>query len=276
MGAGRSGSTALSVFLGAAKSAIQVGELTQLNHGNLAVSQCSCGSLLSDCICWSQISCLKSLEQETQERARTLEKHINIFKYFFAYKLPSCYQNFHEELFSEILQHCDQERVIDSSKYIGRALALNKCDNLDVKYIYLVRDPRGVIHSFAKNVQTSRGLMSACIYYNLVNFTAEIISRTLLKNKVLKVKYEDLLNDPKSVFQNIANFTDLDCISILTKIQTEQFFDIGHIIGGNRLAKKASIQFQSHDGWCDELPLFKRWIGYFLTFPLNLLNRYKL
>jgi hypothetical protein len=278
MGAGRSGTTALATFLNASENVTCLGELHQLPQYITENSPCSCGQPLSECDFWSNYSdTLKPLiSNEYCKEQHALESHRSVFKYlkstFSASKLT--YHKVNTDLFTEV-QHNTGNAILDSAKYVGRALALFSNDRYDVRVIYMTRDPRGVVESFAKKVQTSRSMFSACLYYNAINFLAEFACRIILRGRYLKVRYEDLLNEPINTFNNIGQFTDIDVNNITSKIEHKERFVIGHVVGGNRMKTAGAIEFRKADNWPNKISRVKRLVVYGLTLPFNLLNRYK-
>ena len=60
------------------------------------------------------------------------------------------------------------------------------------------------------------------------------------------------------------------------KIIDKQAFQVGHIVGGNRLKKNKEIYFRKDISWEDKFSLIERVTYYILCFPIMLLNRYKL
>ncbi len=279
MGAGRSGTTALGVFLNAGQNAQFLGELNQLPQHIVNDTPCSCGNTVSKCDFWSGVSVINRVDKELQQNAEKIESHSAILKYMLNSKLPEQqegYAVFNSQMFSETSMVCENEILIDSSKYMARCIALSRLKTLDVKVLYLVRDPRAVVHSFGKNVQTRRGLLSAVFYYNVVNVTAELVSRILLKNKVLKLYYENMVEDPQQFFQKIADFSGIELTDLNHKIAQKESFKVQHVIGGNRITKEHEINFNNDSSWKTQLPRLQQWLIYCLTLPLNLINRYKI
>lgn len=278
MGAGRSGTTALSIFMGAAETIINLGELHQLPDHVNGKKKCSCGEALNKCGFWrdqrDELTLFSS--DEYQNKSNKLEKHSAIIKYFFSNPLGND-KRIYKEANEILLAHIGERKyaVLDASKYIGRALGLSKITGLDVYYIYLVRDPRGVVDSFGKGVQTSRGMFNAAIYYLLVNLTAEIVCLTLLRHKVVKLKYEDLLESPASLIEKIGAHFDIDISVVTDNIQKNREFDVGHLIGGNRLVSNETIKFRKAVGWKHRMPRYKQLLVYLLTLPISLINKYR-
>lgn len=281
MGAGRSGTTALATFLGNSSEILNLGEMHQYFKHVVDEKECSCGKLLNECEFWrSKIDCLT---QESSENSRKLsekmESHSSIIKHLlnsFSNIEYERYIELHQSILDSIQSDSEKSTLLDSSKYIGRALALNKLDNIELKIIYVVRDVRGVINSFSKKVQTSKSPLSTIVYYSLINLVAEFISRFIFRKKVIKIRYEDLIENPISLFEKIEKFINIDLTDIKEKIHKEQAFSIGHIVGGNRLKKNKEIYFRKDISWKEKISSFERVFYYVLASPIMLLNRYKL
>ena len=279
MGAGRSGTTALATLLNGQSKIKTLGELHQLPEHTKSGKICSCGVPLADCEYWSNYKTEIELFSSVcyQQDSSMLESHKNIWRYYLnssAVLEHTCYQQANQTLFDTTSEGA-HFILVDSSKYIGRALALNVLITSDIKFLYIVRDPRGVVYSFSKKVQTSRGTFSACLYYWFINIAAEFVRFTKLKGKVLKVRYEDILRDPDNTLAAIQDFTNVDLEDVRQKIKNNGLFDIGHIIGGNRLRSSGSIRLKSEDNWKENIGVGKRFFVYLLTLPLNILNGYR-
>ena len=281
MGAGRSGTTALATFLGNNKEILHIGEMHQFFEYLDENKECSCGKLLNECEFWKN-----KIDNPTQEYSvnsrklsEKMESHSSIIKHLlnsFSNIEYERYIELHQSILDSIQSDSEKSTLLDSSKYIGRALALNKLDNIGLKIIYVVRDVRGVINSFSKKIQTSKSPLSTIVYYSLINLVAEFISLFILRNKVIKIRYEDLINSPTRVFSNLESFFELDLSDINNKIEKKQSFEIGHIVGGNRLKKNKEIFFKKDVSWKQNLSWIERIAYYVFAFPIMLLNKYRL
>jgi hypothetical protein len=284
MGAGRSGTTAIATFLGGHPEIHTLGEMHQFYDHLRDSKACSCGQQLEFCPFWSKV--IADLPQsiiqnsgEIQKLSDKLEYHSSIPKHFSGTISKSNlekYNSFQEELISCISKHSSAEYFLDSAKYIGRNLSLRKSKRITIKTIYIVRDVRGVINSFSKNVQSSRKPLSTIFYYYLVNLTAMIASLFSPKGSVLKLKYEDFMDNPESSLNRIGYFLDLAMDPVVGKIRNNDAFEIGHIIGGNRLKHDESIRFNPDVNWKINIPRIQQILYYVLTAPLMLMNRYKI
>lgn len=282
MGAGRSGTTALASFINAADDIVFLGELHHLPDYIEDNLNCSCGKTLRNCDSWRHLNLNDNIFTNTKyrEQQRLLESHKYVIKYLFTDlgKFQYFYQDANAKLLKKVTDQPGQSKMVclDSAKYIGRAIALSRNKRIDIRVIYMTRDPRGVASSFAKKVQTHKGTISVCIYYNVINFLAELASRTVLKGRVCKLRYEDLLTNPLQVFDAIESHAEVELHEVRRKIHNNESFDIGHIVGGNRLKSQKSIRFRNSDNWHETIHILRRWAIYFLTLPFNFLNRYKL
>ncbi|MBZ9629076.1 sulfotransferase [Psychroflexus sp. CAK1W] len=76
------------------------------------------------------------------------------------------------------------------------------------KYIHLIRNPYDVIYSYTKN-ELQADVSSAARRWNEANKKALEFSKNN-KERVLKVRYEELVSQPKDVVKKIFNFLNLD------------------------------------------------------------------
>lgn len=281
MGTGRCGTTALATFLGNSSEILNLGEMHQYFEHVVDEKECSCGTRLVECEFWKDKISVNPLKSTKKNRilSERMESHSSIIKHLmnsFSNVEYKRYIDLHQSIFDSIQSDSKKSTLLDSSKYIGRALALNKLENIDLKIIYVVRDVRGVINSFSKKVQTSKSPLSTIGYYLAINLVAEIISRFILRKKVVKIRYEDLINNSNSLFDRLESALNLNLQDVKGKIEKNEEFEIGHIIGGNRLKKNKKIYFRKDVSWEDKLSFLERASYYILAFPTMLFNKYKL
>ena len=280
MGAGRSGTTALATFLGNNNEIENIGEMHQFFEYLDGNKECSCGKSLNECNFWrNKIDFpIQNFSKNIRQLSEKMESHSAIIKHILSSFSKIEYEQYialHQLILDSIQSDTKKSIVLDSSKYLGRVLALNKLDNIELKIIYVVRDVRGVINSFSKKVQTSKSPLSTIVYYMLVNLVAEFISRFILRKKVIKIRYEDLINNPNSLFDRLEGFLNLNLKDIKDKIGKQKSFEIGHIIGGNRLKKNKEIYYTKDVSWEKKFNWVERSVYYILAAPIMILNRYK-
>jgi hypothetical protein len=284
MGAGRSGTTALATFLGNSHNILSVGEMHQFFEHIEHNKPCSCGALLSECDVWSRV--LARLPHDYLDNPGAYKSFCDDFEYHKAvpkYLLRSFksedihkYTDINEIVFQAIEEEYQKSYILDSAKYIGRALGLSKSNKINIKIIYVIRDVRGVISSFTKSVQTSRTPLSTIVYWTIVNIVAEFVYRVFPKGSVIKLKYEDLIDEPIREFERLEKFLGIDLGDVKEKVIENQAFDMPHIIGGNRMKSNKQIYFRKDASWRDNFPRSKKWSYYLLASPLMLLNKFKI
>jgi hypothetical protein len=284
MGAGRSGTTALATFLGNSSNILTIGEMHQFFQHLAEHKECSCGKSLEECPLWFKVienlpKDFRTKAQEHEEFCEKFEYHSSIPKYMFNTFTKDNLEKYHyinETIFNAIKMEHKEKFLLDSAKYIGRALGLRSSKNIDLKIIYVVRDVRGVINSFAKGVQTPRGAMSSIVYWLIINTIAEFVYRTSSKKNIIKLKYESLIDTPLEEFQRLEKFLDLDMSDIKDKIKEDKDFSMPHIIGGNRMKTNKSIKFQKDIAWRDKQSIVQKILYYIFASPIMLLNRFKI
>jgi DNA-binding Lrp family transcriptional regulator len=282
MGAGRSGTTALATLLGASSEIQSLGEMHQFFEHTCGTRQCSCGAIISDCPYWGQVlERLPGYNDEAwsaydQER-REIEGHRAILGHLFSAKNKHIkhYADLQEKIISAAAEVSGTVTVLDSAKYIGRALALRNLRNVDLKVIYVVRDPRGVIQSFSKKVQTPRGALSALFYYLSVNMVAEVTRLTGLRGRIIKVRYEDFEADPEQLLNKIEDFIGVNLSEVRARLEKGEKFDIAHLIGGNRMRSQENIAFKVDVSWRSSMGRLRQFLVYLGAFPLSLVNAYR-
>ena len=276
LGAGRSGTTMLTTVLNNHPKIFAVGEMHQFLDYVKDNKDCSCGAFLTDCLFWSQIlqeiDVSKINNPEVVSFSNELEKHYNIPRHFINRVPNRSYSTIIDTVFETINRKVETPWILDSSKYIARYLLLKKNKNLNVKGIYMVRDIRGVIHSFGKNVQTPKKPLQAITYYCLINLWGELVNA--FHRQVIKIRYEDFVDNPESVLKKIETHVFGEASLAPLKLK-ENTFDIPHIIAGNRLRSEKKIAIKKDIAWKENINRTKQIMYYILAFPFMILNKYK-
>tara|TARA_B110000967_G_C18898049_1_gene572298 strand:- start:1053 stop:1916 length:864 start_codon:yes stop_codon:yes gene_type:complete len=275
LGAGRSGTTMLATILNNHPKIYTIGEMHQFLDYLLEDKDCSCGEYLSQCPFWSSV--MKNLDvsilknKYNVDLSNNLEKHRLIPLYLMGKPIHPKYREMTDMVFGAIQSKVEKPWILDSSKYNSRYLLLRKNKRINLKGIYLVRDVRGVINSFGKNVQTPKKPLLAILYYSLINFWSQWIC--FFDKRIIKIRYEDFVNEPDKMIQKIEQhlFESTHKISNLTN----EIFEIPHIIAGNRLRSQKQLVIKKDMKWKENISRGKQLIYYFLTLPLMILNNYK-
>jgi len=119
------------------------------------------------------------------------------------------------------------------------------------KYLFLIRDPRDVIYSFSKVPNHMANDIEFAIWKwkDAVSQYKWILKRS---EKVMLVKYEDLVANPKMVMENIHQFLGLTYYKEVLESQYDsKFMGVSELVHHQNLAKP--INKDSVGKWRDEL-----------------------
>lgn len=254
VGPGRSGSTILEILLSHGKDAFGAGELTQIvEDGFEKNKKCSCNNNFKDCEVWRRIYKTMSLSNVEIKEWKKIQRKIDWHSGFIRQILKiipkndlELYKNLNKKLFDSIYKITNAKFIIDSSKYSGRALALWKMFKNNIFFIRLIRSPEGLMSSFQKpnkDEQLPKKPFQVFIYYSFVLFSLRILSFLIPKTYFLCISYEDLINSPFKVLSEIEKFCGLNLEETKEKLENNKYFNVGHIITGNRIRKLGKIKF---------------------------------
>jgi hypothetical protein len=280
MGAGRCGSTILSIILGAHPEVENVGEIKawsrhkglprdrELKDENYSFWEKVLDEYVSVEGAVLDFSKLEHIcnEMETNTKLlRHLRGKVNV-------GLENAYYKHNRNLVSSIQKVSGKKIVLDSSKSVCRAYKLLTYQKLNVKVIQLIRDPRGAAWSFMKKdvEQKPKNILRAVFDYIFLN-GACILIRYLFKEKVIKVKYEDLIDDPVDVIEKIIDFAKLENFNLASLIEENSEFKVEHLIDGNRIRKHKFIKFSPDEEWKKMLPQFYKLVCVIFARPLYFL-----
>ena len=290
-GAGRSGSTLLSNILGEIPGFFNTGEIAEIfNTKLLSVSSCGCGVPVKDCKIWKEVLekyCRNDCFTCTEDLARAANllahsKRLPLLVGFRRIKTlwrgiaANNIQNL-SILYRTVVEVTGCETIVDASKNAGYAYILRNVTGIDMYLIHLVRDSRPAVNSW---LSTKAGLWRekpwrAAITWNTRNFFAELLGR-ILKNKYLRIRYEDMINDPRGTINKVVDMVHEVLPDGLFRSSHEVSLGVNHSIFGNsdrfergvvRLDAKKSRRNMKARLW---------WFVTFLTWPLLLHYRYSL
>ena len=298
MSASRSGSTVLCNILGQAAGAFGAGELHRLwDSAALPSRMCSCGETVLNCPVWSQVlrACYGSAEADALRPTFTeIERHrdgcTRVRHTLPAARLmaPSLAQHLRayrqalEAIYAALGAVTGCRVVVDASKLPAYAHALLGC-RLDVRILFLVRDARATAYSWQRRKSTTvRGRTFTTAQYSwaasarewlITNWAAERLARALPPDRLLRVRYEDLMQQPQPALQRIARWAGLaeDSLPFIAPDQVR--LSTAHLIAGNQNRfRTGEVALRPDDEWSAAMPLrAKRWVT-LLTWPL--LRRY--
>ncbi|MEZ5333405.1 MAG: sulfotransferase [Thermoanaerobaculia bacterium] len=296
-GLGRSGSTLLARLLGQLPGWVSVGELHNLWRtgapGGSAEELCGCGRSFAECTFWPPVLAT-ALAGTTAEEAADLAaatsriRHVPLLAGPWRPKRWSRrlerYADVVGSLYGAAARNGEARVVVDSSKDAGPLWLLTRVPGVDVSVLHLVRDPRGVAHSWGKRLRRSEfvdrevwmpswGPAETAWRWTYTNLLAEAAGRRL--GACRRVRYEDLVADPRGTLAALVRWVDPQAgEGTLPVTGSRARFDrTTHTLAGNPMRfESGPVEIRADDAWRRDLPRTSRGIVTALTWPL--LRRY--
>jgi Sulfotransferase family len=288
-GWGRSGSTLLDRMLGQLPGVVSVGEVRELwFRGGLENRRCGCGEPFADCPFWSEVGRRVGgfWNQEgfawMAEEGRALDRIWGLARR----SSPSWkrratdYATRLRPVYAAIADVAGASVVVDSSKLPNYAPLVGAMPDVDVRVVHLVRDSRGVVHSWRKRVErpdlTSQARCGDTMeQYGVAGASARYVGYNglvpLLTKRAVRVRYEDLVRDPRRWLAVVAGAAGIDLTDGALDWLGDGVAELGvnHTVDGNpmRLAT-GPVPLRLDDAWRNGLPRAPRAAVTTLTFPL--------
>lgn len=257
VGAGNSGSTLLSMVLGAHKKAISVGELNHI--GRYAQSPdmlCSCSQPFSECAFWSKI--------HKPDLGHLLPKfgYLNTLKRNWkALKLNNNDKatiKVNEYLYTEISNISKSQIIIDSSKDMRRLCYLTRSEIIEVIPLYLVRDVRAYMDSYTHRKQ-GPSLFGAFRWLRLNMQTILGLQVLGLMKACIKVNFQDFTNTPEKHLKDICKILGIEYSDEMLEYHLKTNHNLAGTNSATRLKPIASDQ-----KWRDRMTFSQKLI-YFVS-----------
>src|SRR5947209_14295183 len=230
-GLGRSGSTLLERILGELPGACPLGEVVHLWHRDVRDDErCGCGQRFSACRFWRGVGrrAFGGWDRVDVDRLLTLRAAVERTRYIPRlarwHLRGQCgagvaeYAYFYTRLYEAAAAEVGATAVIDSSKHSARADCLRWSPDIDLRVVHIVRDSRGVAYSWTKTVQrpeadgtahmTRYGPGRTALLWNAHNTALDLLRRTGVP--VYRLRYEELLADPRRTIRAVAGFAGLE------------------------------------------------------------------
>ncbi len=221
----RSGSTLLGHFLGAAPEILYSGEVAAPLQKGYPVQCRYCGD--KPCPVWGSVLDSQFVQRcyRSQRRAgrgilrRAAAKGWG--RVLHDYEPPGA-------LFSRLFQHLPEKKIIvDSSKHLSWIDWNRRCSEYDVKFLFLLRDLRGVAASIRRTYDqpvTRIAQSSMTALRHLQRYVGHLPSQD-----VLTLRYEQLAEQPEAAGANLCDF-----LGIPFDPRMVDFYRYpSHVMGGN-------------------------------------------
>ncbi|WP_157249344.1 sulfotransferase [Nonomuraea typhae] len=281
-GLGRSGTTLLERLLGESPGVTPLGEVVHLwARGVLSGEPCGCGAVFTECAFWRAVGAraFGGWTAELAERVLCLRQRVDRTR-----RIPSLghtdlpeYVAAYRRVYAAAAAVGGARLVIDSSKHASLAGCL-AAGGVAVRVVHVVRDPRAVAHSWRRNVErpedgrpmTRWGPVRTSLHWTAQNLALGLLGRRGVP--VVRVRYEDLLADPRATLGALAAELGLDPAFSHVRGTTAEL-GRAHTVSGNPMRFTVGrVELSRDDTWHTALPRSHRRLVTTLTLPL--MSRY--
>lgn len=285
VGKGRSGSTLLDDLLGTLPGVASLGELRQVwSRGFTDGYRCACGELVGECPVWcgAVTAAVGSTSPADLAGAAALESASSSW-----HRIPGqlargasdadgAYGALLARLYDDLARRLGAEVLIDSSKWPLPVAALGAVPGWEAWVLHLVRDPRAVAHSYrrrkggAGQPELPRfGAVHSSLSWSARNAAAELGRRVVPGERFRRVRYEDLVADPRGTLRDLGGWLGLAGPDRAFVDDRTVALGDGHLVGGNpRRLERGTLTIAADDEWARGAGATSRLVGA-LTAPLR-------
>jgi UDP-N-acetylglucosamine transferase subunit ALG13 len=291
-GAGRSGSTLLDLVLGQIPGVFAAGELKYIWERGVRDNRlCGCGERFHSCPFWTAVGerafgGWSGIDvDELLDLERAVDSHVRIPLMRWPGLWPPYASRFEQfiqvatRLYTAIAEVSNAAVVVDSTKRPSSAFLLSRIPALDLRFVQLVRDSRGVAFSWSKRVKRpdAPGFMPR---YDPVRASARWIGNNSLFPVLarlgvpgVRIRYEALVTAPKREIERIVRHSGAAVAAEALDFLDESTIELkpNHIVAGNPLRlERARLQLRLDDAWRTRMSARERSLVLLLTWPLLL------
>ena len=127
----------------------------------------------------------------------------------------------------------------------------------------------------AHNTVVSTAPPFSSIEWRWANTIALVTPGLSLRSRVLRVRYEDLVERPDEALGRIGAFLGADLSEVRRKVRGGESFPVGHNTGGNRMRQGGAVKLRVDREWERRLPAVERAAFWLLAWPWALLFGYR-
>lgn len=269
----RSGSTIVSDLLNENPHMINIGELVHLwERGVIEDNLCGCGQRFSECEFWSQVgkTAFGGWEQISGERMRQLQLRADRTRHIPSLLIPklsqflaantSQYGGVITRILRAVIEVSGKPIVVDTSKHVSTALLLRRLPEVDLKVVHMVRDPRGVAHSWSKVIQRPEvtdadrqmaTLHPARIGMRWLWFNWAFANMDRLGVATSTIRYEDFVAAPTETLNQLFSFAGVEPMAAeILDTDDPVLLTPGHSVSGNpRRLERKPVEIKADEGW---------------------------
>ena len=175
------------------------------------------------------------------------------------------YRELMTSIYRAILDESGGTVVVDSSKRPSLAYLLHRADSIDLKVVQVVRDPRGVAHSFSKVVPLAASDAGEFmprstprkVARRWVTVNAMVRSLRRLGVPGIVVRYEDLAADPVAQLRRVAELQQVPPQDLDTGFLTDEGLKVtrAHLVAGGRIRLVDGVlPIRLDEAWRRDMP----------------------
>lgn len=289
----RSGSTLFDLMVGQLPGHCDVGELFYMWQAGLLRNQrCACGNRFRECSFWAAVGseAFGGWDRIDVRDVLDLQARVDTTARLPLSAAPRMlsahaaavhgYLDVTVRVLQAIAEVAGADVVVDSTKRPSTAALLATDPRIDLRVAHVVRDPRGVVASWSREVPLPEG---AGARDHLKQRSArQTVRRWITVNLMIeglgargvpvrRVRYEDLVSDPRPVLASFMSLwgrqpqaSDLDFLG-----PDGLRRGVSHAIAGGRVRMhNGPIQLRVDEKWRRELPVWKQNVTVASTWPL--------
>lgn len=291
-GWGRSGSTLLARMLAEVPDFVAVGEVRDVFlRGIIEDRVCGCGERFSACDFWQAVGddAYGGWNQLSVPRLQELRIKTDKPWHVPALLKPglrsttdqavSEYGELILPLYQSIRKITGSRYIVDASKIASYGAILQRIDGLSPRFVHLVRDPRGTLNSWMKQVRMTDDLDKARYMprYSTVSGAARYVGynaemHAVAKNSPnIRMRYEDLVLQPEAKIREILDLVGAAADSDLSNFIGPEGVKLGvnHTIAGNPMRHQSGwIPLRPDNSWREKMTKRKQLAIATMTLPL--------
>ena len=240
--------------------------------------RCGCGARFSGCEFWTRVGerAFNGWTNVDVDRVHRLRESVERTRHI--PRLASAaaatdevreYSSYYARVYAAAAEVSGARVVVDSSKHSALAHVLRFAEDVDLRVVHVVRDPRGVAYSWTKRVSrpetdgtdemTRYSPGRSAMLWNAHNAAFGLLARRGVP--VRRIRYEEFLADPRAGLIRLADFAGVHLRPEDLDFLRPGHADLraGHSAAGNPMRFTVGrLPLRHDDAWVHSLPRAQR------------------